>query len=156
MQFELLMMSTCARNMYRREIKLTVKQILYIMLVKYWDKYTEMHSQENVKIILMFYSFFWAISSYLPAYEDGKERVFRNLDIQNSDAGELLKRQAHNIQKKAKVWNQEKILVSTGTMTRLIFTQIKTLYSRRINTINTSNNSVSNQMDNTHKILNFI
>ena len=30
--------STCARNMYRHEIKLIVKQILCIKLVKYWDK----------------------------------------------------------------------------------------------------------------------
>jgi len=28
-------------------------------------------------------------SSHLPAYEDGKERVFRNVGIWNSDAGEL-------------------------------------------------------------------
>ena len=27
-----------------------VKQILCIKLVKYWDKYTEMHGQQNVKI----------------------------------------------------------------------------------------------------------
>jgi len=31
-------MGTCARNMYRHEIKLIVKQILCIKLVKYWDK----------------------------------------------------------------------------------------------------------------------
>jgi hypothetical protein len=31
-------------------------------------------------------------SSYLPAYEDGTERVFRNVGIQNSDAGELPRR----------------------------------------------------------------
>jgi len=30
--------------------KLIVKQILCIKLVKYWDKYTEMHGQQNVKI----------------------------------------------------------------------------------------------------------
>jgi len=30
-------------------IKLIVKQILCIKLVKYWDKYTEMHGQQNVK-----------------------------------------------------------------------------------------------------------
>ena len=43
-------MSTCARNMYRHEIKLIVKQILCINSVKYWDKYTEMqHGQQNVK-----------------------------------------------------------------------------------------------------------
>jgi len=47
--FDLLMMSICARNMYRHEIKLIVKQILCIKLVKYWDKYTEMHGQQNVK-----------------------------------------------------------------------------------------------------------
>jgi hypothetical protein len=28
-------------------------------------------------------------SSYTPAYEDGTDRVFRNVGIQNSDAGEL-------------------------------------------------------------------
>ena len=33
----------------RHEIKLIVKQILCIKLVKYWDKYTEMHGQQNVK-----------------------------------------------------------------------------------------------------------
>jgi len=27
-----------------------VKQILCIKLVKYWDKYIEMHGQQNVKI----------------------------------------------------------------------------------------------------------
>ena len=27
-----------------------VKQILCIKLVKYWDKYTEMHGQQNVKM----------------------------------------------------------------------------------------------------------
>jgi len=32
------------------EIKLIVKQILCIKLVKYWDKCTEMHGQQNVKI----------------------------------------------------------------------------------------------------------
>jgi hypothetical protein len=31
-------------------------------------------------------------SSYLPAYEDGTDRVFRNVGIQNSDAGELPRR----------------------------------------------------------------
>jgi len=31
-------------------------------------------------------------SSYLPAYEDGTNRVFRNFGIQNSDAGELPRR----------------------------------------------------------------
>jgi hypothetical protein len=31
-------------------------------------------------------------SSYLPAYEDGRDRVFRNVGIQNSDAGELPRR----------------------------------------------------------------
>ena len=30
--------------------KLIVKQILCIKLVKYWDKYTEMHGQQNVKM----------------------------------------------------------------------------------------------------------
>jgi len=33
------------------EIKLILKQILCIKLVKYWDKYTEMHGQQNVKIL---------------------------------------------------------------------------------------------------------
>ena len=32
--FDLLMMSTCARNMYRHEIKLIVNQILCVNLVK--------------------------------------------------------------------------------------------------------------------------
>ena len=45
-------MSTCARNMYRHEIKLIVKQILCIKLVKYWDKYTKIHGQQNVKILI--------------------------------------------------------------------------------------------------------
>jgi hypothetical protein len=31
-------------------------------------------------------------SSYLPAYEDGTDRLFRNVGIQNSDAGELPRR----------------------------------------------------------------
>jgi hypothetical protein len=31
-------------------------------------------------------------SSYLPAYEDGTDRVFRNVGVQNSDAGELPRR----------------------------------------------------------------
>ena len=31
-------------------------------------------------------------SSYLPAYEDGTDRVHRNVGIQNSDAGELPRR----------------------------------------------------------------
>ena len=35
------------------EIKLIVKQIFCIKLVKYWDKYTEMHGQQNVKINLL-------------------------------------------------------------------------------------------------------
>jgi len=29
--------------------KLIVKQILCIKLVNYWDKYTEMHGQQNIK-----------------------------------------------------------------------------------------------------------
>jgi len=41
--------STCARNMLRHEIKLIVKQILCIKLVKYCNKYTVMHGQQNVK-----------------------------------------------------------------------------------------------------------
>jgi len=32
-------------------MKLIVKQILCIKLVKYWNKYTEMHGQQNVKIL---------------------------------------------------------------------------------------------------------
>jgi len=43
-------LSICARDIYRHEIKLIVKQILCIKLVKYRDKYTEMHGQQNVKI----------------------------------------------------------------------------------------------------------
>jgi len=35
--------------MKRHEIKPIVKQILCIKLVKYWDKYTEMHGQQNDK-----------------------------------------------------------------------------------------------------------
>jgi len=31
-------------------------------------------------------------SSYLPAYEDGKDRVFRNVGIQDSDAAEIPRR----------------------------------------------------------------
>jgi hypothetical protein len=34
-------------------------------------------------------------SSYTPAYEDGTDRVFRNVSIQNSDAGELPRRKKH-------------------------------------------------------------
>jgi len=41
--------STCARNMYRHEKELIVKQILCIKLVKHRDKYIEMHGQQNVK-----------------------------------------------------------------------------------------------------------
>jgi len=37
-------------------------------------------------------------SSYLPAYEDGTDRVFRNVSIQNSDAGELPRRKHTNCQ----------------------------------------------------------
>jgi len=40
--------------MKRHEIKLIVKQILCIKLVKYRDKYTEMHGQQNVKKKLFF------------------------------------------------------------------------------------------------------
>ena len=29
---------------------------------------------------------------YLPTYEDGRDRVFRNVGIKNSDAGELPRR----------------------------------------------------------------
>ena len=39
----------CSKHVWH-EIKLIVKQILCIKLVKYWDKYTEMHGQQNVKI----------------------------------------------------------------------------------------------------------
>jgi hypothetical protein len=31
-------------------------------------------------------------SSYLPAYEDGRDGVFQNVGIQNSDTGELPRR----------------------------------------------------------------
>jgi hypothetical protein len=34
-------------------------------------------------------------SSYPPAYEDGTDRVFRNVGIQNSDAEELPRRKKH-------------------------------------------------------------
>jgi len=30
-------------------MKLIVKQILFLKLVKYWDKYTKMNGQQNVK-----------------------------------------------------------------------------------------------------------
>jgi len=33
----------------RHEIKLIVKQILFTKLVKYWNKYTKMHGQQNVR-----------------------------------------------------------------------------------------------------------
>jgi hypothetical protein len=39
-------------------------------------------------------------SSYTPAYEDGTDRMFRNVGIQNSDAGELPRRK--NIQHELK------------------------------------------------------
>jgi len=32
------------------------------------------------------------VGVHLPAYEDGTDRVFRNVGIQNSDAGELPRR----------------------------------------------------------------
>jgi len=35
--------------------------------------------------------------TYLPAYEDGTDRVFRNVGIYNSDAGELPKRKQNII-----------------------------------------------------------
>jgi len=38
----------CSKHVEARN-KLIVKQILCIKLVKYWDKYTEMHVQQNVK-----------------------------------------------------------------------------------------------------------
>jgi hypothetical protein len=34
---------------------------------------------------------------HLPAYEDGTDRVFQNIGIQNSDAGELPRRKHTNI-----------------------------------------------------------
>jgi len=41
--------------------------------------------------------------SYLPVYEDGTYRVFRNVGIYISDAGELPRKKANNIQNTAKV-----------------------------------------------------
>ena len=43
-------MSTCARNMWRHEINIFKTKMLCIKLVNYWDKYTETHGQQNVKI----------------------------------------------------------------------------------------------------------
>jgi len=48
-------MSTCARNMWRHEIKLIVKQILCIKLVKYCDK---LQNSFNIKV-------FAIVSAYL-------------------------------------------------------------------------------------------
>jgi hypothetical protein len=41
-------------------------------------------------------------SSYLPACEDGTGRVFRNVGIQNSDAGELPRRKHTTFRKRRK------------------------------------------------------
>jgi hypothetical protein len=38
-------------------------------------------------------------SPYPPAHEDGTDRVFRNVGIQNSDAGELPRRKKHTSKK---------------------------------------------------------
>jgi len=59
------MMNTCARNMYRYEIKHIVKQILCIKLVKYWDKYTEMHGQQNVKILSIYMKYICLFVIYI-------------------------------------------------------------------------------------------
>ena len=39
-------------------MKLTVKQILCINLVKYGDKYTEMHGEQNVKIGVVYFNLY--------------------------------------------------------------------------------------------------
>ena len=33
--------------------KLIVKQILYVKLDNYWDKYTEIHGQQNIKRVII-------------------------------------------------------------------------------------------------------
>ena len=40
----------CSKNVEAWN-KLIVEQILYIKLINYWDKYTEMHGQQNVKTL---------------------------------------------------------------------------------------------------------
>jgi hypothetical protein len=42
-------------------------------------------------------------SSYLPAYEDGTDSVFRKVGIQNSDAGELPRKKTYNIHNTTKI-----------------------------------------------------
>ena len=43
--------STCARNMYRHEIKLIVKQILCINLVKSWDKLSYICCKNYLRLV---------------------------------------------------------------------------------------------------------
>jgi hypothetical protein len=52
-------------------------------------------------------------SSYLPAYEDGTDIVFRNVGIQNSDAGELPRRKhkTFTTRRKFKIKNDPVLLV---------------------------------------------
>jgi hypothetical protein len=57
-------------------------------------------------------------SSYLPAYEDRTDRVFRNVGIQNSDAGELPRRKSTTFttRRKFKIKNTDKTkyMVTSG------------------------------------------
>jgi len=48
----------------------------------------------------------WRISSYLPAYEDGTDSVPECWSIKFRRRG-ITRKKAYNIQKMAKVWNQE-------------------------------------------------
>jgi hypothetical protein len=55
-------------------------------------------------------------SSYLPSYEDGTDRVFRNVGIQNSDAEELPRRKHTTITTRRKFEIKNNVEVSSFRM----------------------------------------
>ena len=63
--------------------------------------------------------------SHLPTYEDGTDRVFRNVGIENSDARELPRRKHRNIRKHSN-YNKERSLVRrVSTCTIYLYTHTR-------------------------------
>jgi hypothetical protein len=96
-------------------------------------------------------------SSHLPAYEDGKDREFRNVGIQNSDAAELPKRKHTTFRTRRKFKNKNYIkrlaykwrLVAVlsprrpGFDTRTVSEEIRTALPLPLNSLRTQSQHIS-------------
>ena len=72
--------------------------ILYTIRLRGIKPKKSTNKDKNLLVFFFcYFSSFISPSSYLPAYEDGRDRVFRNVDIRNSDARNYPEESSQNL-----------------------------------------------------------